>query len=812
MHEPLLPCPPHVFDEPAARVDARRALPVTPRHVALEVALDPAVVLVEGRVTHVFEVRARAVTTVRLDAGDPERMSVRSVTRDGQAVPFAHAGEALDVQFEPALVPGERVELVVAYSAQPTTGLHFVPLDPEVPTQRLQVWTQGAMEDHHHWFPCFDAPEHLVTTTVTVTVPEGYVALSNGRPEGTASGEPVDEGRRRFRWSMERPHALYLLNLVVDRLVEVTDEADGVSLHHWVPAGREADARVLFARMPEMLRFFAHATGTPYPFGRYGHVFLQEFMWGGMENTTLTSLTDLALIEGRHLDEEDLERLFAHELAHQWFGDLIAPRGWPELWLNESFATYFEILCMQALEGDDDFERRLLAERDHYFGEARDRYARPIVTRKYAHPYVLFDRHAYEKGCLVLHTLRDQLGETAFWTGVRSYVTSCAGRAAETAELRRAFEEASGEDLTAFFEQMVYGAGHAKVRPKWRFDPRYGLEVELTRLDDGAQSLVATLGVGTSTGESLRFRVPVTPGHRVIVLPLDKAPRWVALDPDFACLIELDEQDEPDDALRARLVDTAPRLLRGRTARVLAGRATPQNQQALARALVSDTSATTRIELARALGEHRSETAREALFAALDTEQDWRVRVALSRAVGVGADPSVVPRIATRLAVETSHRARCGLLQALGLIQVPASRAVIESQLEVDAPRACIATAAVSALAAQEEPETIDTLLDRTARTRPRLVRTAAIAGLSRVARAEGTKPAPRRRVRERLEALLRDPTFAVRAAAIDALKELNDSAALPALRRAHGAETFGLLRRFLREALGALEASRKAT
>ena len=197
---------------------------------------------------------------------------------------------------------------------------------------------------------------------------------------------------------------------------------------------------------------------------------------------------------------------------------------------------------------------------------------------------------------------------------------------------------------------------------------------------------------------------------------------------------------------------------------------------------------------------------------ALDTEADWRVRIALSRAVGVGADPSVVPRIATRLAVETSHRARCGLLQALGLIQVPASRAVIESQLEVDAPRACIATAAVSALAAQEEPETIDTLLDRTARTRPRLVRTAAIAGLSRVARAEGTKPAPRRRVRERLEALLRDPTFAVRAAAIDALKELNDSAALPALRRAHGAETFGLLRRFLREALGALEASRKAT
>ena len=143
-------------------------------------------------------------------------------------------------------------------------------------------------------------------------------------------------------------------------------------------------------------------------------------------------------MQGHHRVEEDVERLIAHELAHQWFGDLIAPRGWPELWLNESFATYFELLCMQALEGDDDFARRLMTVRDSYFTEVETRYARPIVTRRYAHPYVLFDRHAYEKGCLVLHTLRDQLGEAAFWAGVQAYVAHAAGSAADTAALRSA--------------------------------------------------------------------------------------------------------------------------------------------------------------------------------------------------------------------------------------------------------------------------------------------------------------------------------------------------------------------------------------
>lgn len=810
MTERLRPCPPMTFDEPAALTDARRAVPVTPLHVDLCVEVDLAQRRVSGRVTHSVRVRARPTQRLRLDVGVPEHMRISSVLWDGDAVEFTHVGEVLEVEHIAPRAPGRDSTLQIAFDANPAAGLYFIAPDAEVPSQRAQAWTQGAMEDHHHWFPCFDAPEHMVTTRVDVTVPAPFVALSNGHPESTS--ESPQAGRHRAVWRMDTPHALYLLTLVVDDVVEVRDQAGDVSLHHWAPRGREADVRALFERVPQMVAYFAEATGRPYPFGRYGHVFLQEFMWGGMENSTLTSLTDQVLVQGHHRAEEDVERLIAHELAHQWFGDLIAPRGWPELWLNESFATYFELLCMQALEGDDDFARRLMTVRDSYFAEVETRYARPIVTRRYAHPYVLFDRHAYEKGCLVLHTLRDQLGEAAFWAGVQAYVAHAAGSAAETAALRRAFEDASGEDLTTFFEHWVYAPGHAAVRPTWRFVEGVGLEVTLERTDPHTQTLVVTVGVGRAQGGMTTHRVPLSAETRALVVPLDRAPRWVALDPASSCLVQMDERDEPDTALRARLSPDAPIALRARTARVLAARGTPQNHAALAHALTSDPASTVRVEAARALGEYRTSEARAVLLTAAATDADWRVRAASARAAALGAGADLVDALAARLQAEHSHRVRCGVLQGLGGIQDARARSLIEGQLEVESPRACIAATAITALAAQDAPDTLDAILSRTKRTAPRPVRVAAVAAVGRLTKLEATPAADRKRGRERLEALLADPTFAVRAAAIEALRAVSDAASLPALRRAHGAEHFGLLRRSLREALGALEHDERST
>jgi len=794
LREPPDPCPPHTFDEVAARPDARRPLPVVPEHVHLDVHVDPTAQSVTGHVVHTMRAIHEGVRRVTLDAAD---MLITSVTG---ASGFAQHAGGVDVVLDPPLARGERAEIRLDFQAHPTVGMYFV---------GGQAWTQGAMEDHHHWFPCFDAPQHMVTTEVIATVPDGLRALSNGVPvdAGATTGQDqVGEGWCRWRWRHDTPHALYLLTLVVDDSVEVL--CDGpVPLYHYVPEGREHDARVLFERMPQMLRFFEEATGRAYPYPRYGHAFLHGFMWGGMENTTLTSLTDQVLVAAEYRDEMDVERLFAHELAHQWFGDLIAPRGWPQIWLNESFATYFEVLCMGALEGQDDFARRLIAQRDSYLTEARDRYARAVVTRTYAHPYVLFDRHAYEKGCLVLHTLRDQIGDEAWWRGVHAYVERYAGRAAETDQLRRAFEDASGADLGDFFEHLVYGAAHPAVRVDWRYVPGVGVEIDLERTDETAQTITVELLV---CAEGLhRRRVRLVPGHRTLVLPGDTAPEWVALDPEQACLVEIDETRESEAVLIARMAEGCPAMLRMRTARLLGGRGSTRVTARLAETLAEDPSHATRIEAARALGEHRSDDARYALLGAVQSDDHWRVRAAAASALGVGAGAPLVERFDKLLDAESSPKVRAALLAGLGHIQHEKARAVLWDWLDIESPRDVVAAAAVSALAAQEHDESGEELLARAEPHHPRDVRRAALAGIGRLAACETTEKPQRKELRRALERALTDPLFHARLSAVTALKKLADPQSKAALERAHGAERFAIIRRYIREALGALEGPR---
>jgi len=792
---PIEPTPIRSFTEPGARLARRRPLQVRPTHVALDVALDPAVEFVSGRVPHSVVGLATATGAVPFDAVD---MTVTRATRDGADCPVVPHAHGVDVLLDPPLECDETADICLWFEARPTLGLYFV--GGETP----QAWTQGAMEDHHHWFPCFDAPQHLVTTEVIATVPRRYLALSNGEPVLWA--EAVDDEAHRFHWRHETPHALYLLTLVVDALTKVEGGTGPVPLVHYVPPGREDDARALFARVPEMIHWIGTATGRPYPYPRYGHVFLRSFMWGGMENTTLTSLTDNALVPAKYVAEEELERLVAHELAHQWSGDLIAPRGWPQIWLNESFATYFDMLTMGALDGESRFVDMLATYRASYLDDAAKRYVRPVVPRRYVHPYVLFDTHAYEKGALTLHTLRAQLGEHGFWRGLRLYVERCAGTAAETADLRRAFEDATGADLTDFFEHFIYRAGHVELKVGWRWRPAVGIELELERTDDGPHALDVPLAIHAA-GETLRHTVHIAAGARTTTLPCAHPPQWVALDPEAHCLVELDEGSESDRALAARLDPIhAPIALRLRTARLLGERGTAGNTRALADCLANDPSWIVRAGAAQALGEHRSDAGRKALLDAARDDTHVRVRSAAANGLGQGADGGWVKTIEGCLAAESSPRVRAALLSGLGAIRDTAAATVLRRHLDQPSPRDRIAAAAIGGLVAQEDPDTIDELLLRTEQGHPKGVRRAALAGLARLGALDGVDRKATRRIRETIESRLTDGDFHVRISAVLAARSLGQKPLVAALRRAHGAERFALVQRYIREAIGHLE------
>ena len=177
-----------------------------------------------------------------------------------------------------------------------------------------------------------------------------------------------------------------------------------------------------------------------YPYARYAQTFVADFIFGGMENISATTLTDTSLLDKRASLDADADGLLAHELAHQWFGDLLTCRDWSHGWLNEGFATYFEALFTEHNKGIDEFRYELYQNAQIYMGEDAGRYRRPIVNNVYHEPIDLFDRHLYEKGSLVLHMIRTVLGDELWWKAIRHYVEKHRSTNVTTPDLQRAIE------------------------------------------------------------------------------------------------------------------------------------------------------------------------------------------------------------------------------------------------------------------------------------------------------------------------------------------------------------------------------------
>ncbi|MGH2639851.1 MAG: M1 family metallopeptidase, partial [Rhabdochlamydiaceae bacterium] len=241
-----------------------------------------------------------------------------------------------------------------------------------------------------------------------------------------------------------------------------------------------------FQKTPKMLDFFGRQTGLEYPYPKYAQTVVSDFMFGGMENISATTLTEKTLHDERaHLDFQS-ENLVSHELAHQWFGDYLTCRDWSHAWLNEGFATYFNALFREYDEGVEDFQYSMIANFEKLNDDVDERYQRQIVERRYWDPEEMFDSHTYEKGSWVLHGIRGLLGEDLFWRGIRQYVARYKLSLVETSDLRKVLEEVSGLDLEPFFEQWLYSPGFPEYSAALSFDERSNLariEIEQTNAE-----------------------------------------------------------------------------------------------------------------------------------------------------------------------------------------------------------------------------------------------------------------------------------------------------------------------------------------
>ncbi|MEZ4786065.1 MAG: M1 family metallopeptidase [Candidatus Kapaibacterium sp.] len=428
-------------------------------HTALDVRLDFDNKVVSGTVTHRFRSLNPTLTEIKLDAA--QTMTISSLTVDDLTAHFVLEGQSLQITLPKPLSYDQLFTLKIEYSVSPKKGIYFVKKEENEPDGRNQIWTQGEGEDHHFWIPMYDYPNDLATSEIRATIRSDWKLLSNGE---FISAESNGDGTTTWHYRMTKPHAPYLMMLAASDYLVTRDTVRNIPLEYWSYPDMPDRVEPSFGRTPEIISYLEDLVGIPYPWNKYSQVMIDEFMYGGMENTTATTLNDFALVDKQGLIDYNPEGLIAHEAAHQWFGDLVTNRSWDHLWLHESFATYLAARWTEHSEGEEAYLAQIRGYVAGGINTDKELGRSPIAGGKGYTPNI------YGRGAVVLHMLNKLVGEELFWKSIRLFLTRHAHAVVETNDLKLAFEDATGYNLNWFFDQWVYGAGMPVLEIKEDYD------------------------------------------------------------------------------------------------------------------------------------------------------------------------------------------------------------------------------------------------------------------------------------------------------------------------------------------------------
>ena len=359
-------------------------------------------------------------------------------------------------------------ELKVKGSAAITDakGLYFINPTGEDKEKPTQIWTQGETESNSVWFPTIDKPNQKSTEEIAMTVPSKYVTLSNGK---LLSQTKNADGTRTDTWKMDLPHAPYLFFMGVGDYAIVKDQYKGKEVNYYVEKPYASVARKIFGNTPEMMGFYSRILGVEYAWNKYSQIVGRDYVSGAMENTTATLHQESAQQDARELkDDNTWEGTIAHELFHQWFGDLVTAESWSNLTVNESFANYSQVLWKEYKYGKDAGDDENLTDMNGYLNSPSDK--KNLVRFYYNDKEAVFDAVSYNKGGRILHMLRNYVGDSAFFKSLNVYLTTNKFKSAEAQQLRLAFEEVTGKDLNWYWNQWYYGSGHPKLTIDYVYD------------------------------------------------------------------------------------------------------------------------------------------------------------------------------------------------------------------------------------------------------------------------------------------------------------------------------------------------------
>ncbi len=740
------------------------------RHLKLEVKLDVPGKSVSGTATHSFVPYTDGLTEVAFDAID---MEISAVAVQGKAVAFGYDGERVHIPLGPGFKRGTETRAAITFRSKPRLGLYFIAPDEAYPDKPTQVWTQGQDEDSKYWFPCYDNPNDKQTSEIIATVPGDWFALSNGR---LLEEKKQRDGTKRFHWFQDRPHATYLITLAAGKFARIDDTVEGgLTIDYFVEEKDVEAGKRSFGRTPKMIALFERLTGIPFPWSKYSQIVVRDFVFGGMENTSATTMYEDILLDAKAARDFTSDDLVSHELAHMWWGDLLTCRDWSHGWLNESFATYFELLWDEEHHGVDHYRQGVIENTDLYLGE---RYRRPVVSNVFHQPIDLFDRHLYEKGSIVLHVLRGVLGDDAFFRSLQRYCRENQERSVITQDLVNAIDAETGRNLEWFFDQWVYKPGHPKLRVSWSWDEDAKLATVSVRQtqssDDGTAEvfrLPVTVDFKTGRARPKAFRVEVTQREQNFLFPLPAKPDLCRFDPYNQVLKELDF-DKSIGELRLQLRDDDDISGRQAAAKGLGVKGGSEAVKALAAAAREDRFWSVQAAAAKALGAIRTNESKAALLGLLDL-RNHKARRAVVAALGeFRGDNEVFAALVPFANRDQSWFVEREANLSIGKLRVEGSFDVLCANIKRPSFRSVVRVGCVDGLVELRDPRGFDVILAAAKYGEPATARRWAVAGLGKLSEFMDTPP---RVLGEKIAEFLHDPDFRVRVAAANALKALDD-------------------------------------
>ncbi len=486
-----------------------------------------------------------------LDAKGFDIHSIRMVEGDNKTpLSYQYDSKKITIALDRSYHRDETFFVQIEYTAKPNQleaggsdaitsdqGLYFINPTGEDPSKPQQIWTQGETEASSCWFPTIDSPNQNTTQEMYITVQDRFLTLSNGQ---LVYSQGNNDGTRTDYWKMDQPHAPYLFMMAIGEFAVVKDQWGDMEVSYYVEPQYQPYASEIFGRTPEMLTYFSDILNYPYPWSKYAQVVVRDFVSGAMENTTASVFMEDLQVDTRYLIDQDWDGIIAHELFHQWFGNLVTCESWSNLTMNEAFATYSEYLWAEHLLGKDEAHYVGYQQLQSYLQEAQEKQV-DLIRFYYQDKEDMFDNHSYAKGGLILHMLRAYIGDEAFFETLHQYLKANAGKPVEVHHLRLAAEKVTGEDFNWFFNQWFLDSGH----PSLMITTDYAndtLKIGIVQLQDPETTPIYRLPIDLDIWQSqqkISKTVTLNSQFQEFKFHMDFEPDVVIVDPESKLLAEI---------------------------------------------------------------------------------------------------------------------------------------------------------------------------------------------------------------------------------------------------------------------------------